>query len=168
MEPLKLKVLEKADVAFLYRLYNEPTVMNYWFEEAYHAIETIEENIDKYKNDSTMRRFILQKDNQPLGLVALYDISPIHQKAEFAIMLDPSQQGNGYALPATLSTVNYAFRTLNLHKLYLIVDEQNERAIHVYEKAGFKQEAVLKEEYFIDGSYHNVVYMSILKEDYWN
>lgn len=167
MEQLQLKVLEKADVAFLHRLYNNPTIMNYWFEEAYHAIETIEEDIDKYKNDPTMRRFILQKDNQPLGLVALYDIHSIHRKAEFAIMLDPSKQGNGYALPATISTVNYAFRTLNLHKLYLIVDEQNERAIHVYEKAGFKQEAVLKEEYFIDGSYHNVVYMSILKEDFW-
>ncbi|HLQ95062.1 MAG TPA: GNAT family N-acetyltransferase [Pseudogracilibacillus sp.] len=167
MEPLRLKVLEKADIAFLHRLSNEPAVMNYWFEEAYYTLETIEEDIDKYKTNPSLRRFIIQKDNQPLGLVALYDIDPIHRKAEFAIMLDPAKQGNGFALPATETAVNYAFRTLNLHKLYLIVDEENERAIHVYEKAGFKQEAVLEKEYFIEGSYHNVVYMSILEEDYW-
>src|SRR5699024_12561298 len=107
------------------------------------------------------------KHVQPLVLGAIYCIHSLHRQALFAIMLDPSKQGKGYALPATVSTVDYAFRTLNLHKVYLIVDEQNERAIHVYEKDGFKQEAVLKEEYFIDGSYHNVVYMSILKEDFW-
>src|SRR5699024_11709208 len=97
MEQLQLKVLEKADVAFLHRLYNNPTIMNYWFDEAYHAIETIEEDIDKYKHDATMRRFILQKDNLPLGLVALYDIHSLHRKPELAIMLDSFATRTGYA-----------------------------------------------------------------------
>src|SRR5699024_12658873 len=120
MDPLKIKVLEKADIAFLHRLSNEPAVMNYWFEEAYYALETIEEDIDKYKTNPSLRRFIIQKDNQPLGLVALYDIDPIHRKAEFAIMLDPAKQGNGLALPATETARNYAFLSLNMIKIILI------------------------------------------------
>lgn len=168
MNNISLRVLEKEDSEFLHRLFNDPAIMAYWFDEAHHPKAQIEENLDKFKGDQTQRRFILQKDNEPLGLIALYDISFVHRKAEFAIMLDPTKQGNGYALPATKLAINYAFRTLNLHKLFLIVDQVNEKAIHVYEKAGFQPEATLKDEYFVDGSYHHAVYMSVLQEDYLN
>jgi len=166
MNNISLRVLEKEDTDFLHRLFNDPAIMAYWFDEAYHAKAKIEANFDKFKADQTQRRFILQNDNEPLGMVALYEIDFVHRKAEFAIMLDPTKQGNGYALPATKLAIDYAFKTLNLHKLFLIVDEKNEKAIHVYKKAGFQPEATLKDEYFVNGSYHNAVYMSILQEDY--
>lgn len=34
----------------------------------------------------------------------------------------PEQQGRGYAKAATRLAINYAFRMLNLYKLYLLVD----------------------------------------------
>src|SRR5690625_389240 len=99
-------------------------------------------------------------------MVVLYVIDFLHCKIDLAIIFDPSKKGNGYELPATKLAIDYAFKTLNLHKLFLIVDEKNEKAIHVYEKAGFQPEATLKDEYFVNGSYHNAVYMSILQEDH--
>lgn len=163
-EEIALRIVEKDDTDFLLKMFNDRNVMDYWFEEAYFSRATIEDKIEKQSNDRKNRKFILHKGDERLGFVSLLDIDLIHSRAEFAIMLDPEKQGNGYALPATQHAINYAFNVLNVHKLYLIVDEVNEKAIHVYEKAGFKQEAVLKDEYYVNGSYHNIVYMSIIQD----
>lgn len=163
---LTLRALEKTDVDFLYRLYNDPAIMKYWFEEPYFSKTKIEENLTKQLDDTQNRRFILQNGTEAVGFVALFFIHGVHRKAEFAIMMDPQQQGKGYAKTATKLAMDYAFQTLNLNKLYLVVDEVNEKAIHIYEKIGFKYEALLKNEYFIDGVYHNAVYMSIFQDEY--
>lgn len=158
--------MEKEDVDFVHRLNNNPDIMSFWFEEPYQSKVELEEDFLKNKDSRSMRLFILEKNKESLGFVALYSIDTIHRKAEFAIMLDPNHQGFGYSGEATQLAIAYAFKTLNLNKLYLITDEVNEKAIHVYKKAGFTTEAVLKDEYFVNGSYHNSVYMSMFQSDY--
>ena len=59
--------------------------------------------------------------------------------------------------------IHYAFTELNLHRLYLRVYEDNDRAISCYEKAGFKKEAVLKDDVWVRGEYRNIVLMGIVK-----
>ena len=55
---------------------------------------------------------------------------------------------------------------LNLYKLYLIVDTENARAIHIYTKLGFEVEGVLKHEFFSNGAYHDVTRMCIFQPRY--
>jgi diamine N-acetyltransferase len=62
--------------------------------------------------------------------------------------------------------MNYAFSVLNMHKLYLIVDKENEKAIHIYKKVGFSIEGELKDEFFVDGSYHNAIRMCMFQKEY--
>lgn len=163
-----LSVIEKSDLDFIHRLFNDPTIMNFWFEEAYNSKTQLEENYDKQMESQRSRQFILRNETEQLGFIALFDLDLIHRKAEFAIMMDPKQQGKGYAKIATKLAMDYAFRTLNLNKLYLIVDQVNEKAEHIYENSGFKREGILKDEYFVDGKYHSVVYMSIFQNEYLN
>ncbi len=165
-DDLYLRVLEKSDIDFLHRLYNNPDIMNFWFKEAFYSKSTLEAYFEKQLKDSQTKSFILQNGDEIIGLIQLLEVENIHRKAEFAIMFDPLKQGKGYALKATNLAIEYAFRTLNLNKLYLYVDAINEKAIHIYEKAGFVQEAFLKDEYFVDGEYHNIVYMSCFQKDY--
>lgn len=164
---LELKAMEKEDLEFVHGLMNDPTIMSFWFDEPYQSKADLEEKYMKNKDSDHMRLFILKKNKEQLGFVGLYSIDPIHRKAEFAIMIDPAHQGFGYAGQATRLAMDYAFRILNLHKLYLTVDEINEKAIHVYNKSGFNTEAVLKDEYFVKGSYHNAVIMSAFQNDYF-
>lgn len=163
---ISLRTIEKTDLAFVHRLYNDPAIMNYWFDEAYYSKAKLEESYEKELNSSSSRKFIVHNETEQLGFVALFDINYVHSKAEFAIMMDPKQQGKGYAKTATKLAIDYAFRTLNLNKLYLVADQENEKAIHIYEKMGFKQEAILRDEYFVKGSYHSVVYMSMFQKEY--
>ena len=51
--------------------------------------------------------------------------------------------------------MDYAFTVLNLYKLYLVVDTENKKAIHVYKKLGFEVEGELKHEFFSNGEYRN-------------
>ncbi len=165
-QEIRLRVLEKEDLDFIHQLNNNPTIMSFWFEEAHQSMAGLQQSYDKSVDNERQRDFILDKNGERLGFVQLAYIEPVHRKAEFAIMIDPSHQGNGYASIATELAMDYAFQMLNLHKLYLFVDEANEKAIHIYKKAGFGVDATLKDEFFINGTYHDAVVMSIFQKDY--
>jgi len=51
-------------------------------------------------------------------------------------------------------------------KLYLIVDKENEKAIHIYTRLGFKIEGELIHEFFINGEYRNTIRMCIFQHQY--
>lgn len=65
-------------------------------------------------------------------------------------------------------TVNYAFSELHLHRLSLDVFSYNPRAKHVYEKAGFVQEGILRDAATdpADGSYADIILMAILENEW--
>ncbi|MBC2128106.1 spermidine N1-acetyltransferase [Listeria marthii] len=163
---LKLRPLEREDLKFVHRLNNDAKIMSYWFEEPYEAFVELQELYDKHIHDQSERRFILELDGQMVGLVELMEIDYIHRRAEFQIIIDPKFQGHGYAVSATKLAMKYAFHVLNLHKLYLVVDKVNEKAIHIYEKVGFIREGELIDEFFVDGAYHDAIRMCIFQQQY--
>lgn len=163
---LKLRPLEREDLKFVHRLNNDAKIMSYWFEEPYEAFVELQELYDKHIHDQSERRFILELDGKMVGLVELMEIDYIHRRAEFQIIIDPKFQGHGYAVSATKLAMKYAFHVLNLHKLYLVVDKVNEKAIHVYEKVGFIREGELIDEFFVDGTYHDAIRMCIFQHQY--
>src|SRR5699024_12326399 len=71
---VRLRTFEKEDIDFIHRLTNNPDVMSYWFEEAYNSKAKLEEVYMKNKDSSRERLFILDKDDEQLGFLALYSI----------------------------------------------------------------------------------------------
>lgn len=161
-----LRTLERADLPFLHALFNDPEVTRYWFVEPTYSLARMEEQFTKRVDDESERRFVIDDAGRRCGLVELVDIHPRHRHCEFQIIVAPDAQGNGYAGFATRAALDYAFRILNLHKVYLLVDNLNAAAVHVYAKAGFEAEGVLREEYFADGGYQDVTRMAVYQRDY--
>ena len=62
--------------------------------------------------------------------------------------------------------VDYAFGTLNLNRVELRVFSFNKRAIGVYERVGFVRDGVLRQSQYHDGTYHDDIVMSILREEW--
>lgn len=140
--------------------------MRYWFEEPYEAYVELLDLYEKHIHDQRERRFIAEDADEKIGLVELVEIDHIHRRAEFQIIIDPRYQGRGYAAKAAQLAVDYAFCALNLYKLYLVVDKQNEKAVHIYGKIGFTWEAELKEEFFVNGEYRDVIRMCLFQSQY--
>lgn len=161
-----LRPLERDDLHFVHELNNNRTVMGYWFEEPYESFVELEELYRKHIHDQSERRFIVEDDTRErVGLVELVEIDHLHRRAEFLIMVAPEYQRRGYARAATRMAISYAFRVLNLYKLYLLVDVDNTPAVRIYEEAGFQREGLLVDEYFSDGRYRSVVRMRLFQHE---
>lgn len=159
-----MRPLERSDLHFVHVLNNNRRVMGYWFEEPYESFVELEELYRKHIHDQSERRFIVENEaHERVGLVELVEIDHLHRRAEFLIMISPEHQGQGLAKAATRRAISYAFRVLNLYKLYLLVDVDNASAVHIYEQAGFQHEGVLIDEFFSDGRYHSVNRMCIFQ-----
>lgn len=163
---VNLRPLEREDLHFVHQLDNNASVMRYWFEEPYEAFVELSDLYNKHIHDQSERRFVVEHNGVKAGLVELVEINHVHRRAEFQIIIDPAQQGKGLASKAALLAMEYGFSVLNLYKLYLIVDQENEKAIHIYSKLGFETEGVLKHEFFINGEYRNTIRMCIFQHQY--
>jgi RimJ/RimL family protein N-acetyltransferase len=81
-------------------------------------------------------------------------------KAEFGITVHDSYQNKGLGTALTRHLLAIA-RKKKLRKITLTVLAENERAISMYKKCGFRIEAKLRKESFIKGRYYDDYVMSI-------
>ncbi len=170
---VRLRPPERAEVPLYKRWLMNPAMRQYitirymslaleerWFEQ---QLETAGR-----RPPSTLYFIIeLRSDGTPIGICDLRDINWIDRTGEFGITIgEPEYWGQGYGTDATRTMLEIGFRWYNLHRIYLRVHADNQRAIRAYERAGFKHEGVLREATFVDGQYVNVVMMSILADEF--
>ncbi len=95
--------------------------------------------------------------NAYLGNVWLHGIHWINRNAELRILLGaPEAREKGHGTRACQMLLRFAFEKLGLHKVFLYVTSGNPRARRAFEKAGFAEEGVLKDEFFLDGRFLDV------------
>ena len=115
------------------------------------------------KTGKVVQFIICTKEDKPIGSVYLRNIDRQHHKAEYGIFIgEEDALGKGYGTGAAKLMLAYAFEELKLHKVMLRLLAGNERAKRSYEKAGFVQEAYLKDEVFLDGAFRDVILMAHL------
>jgi len=62
--------------------------------------------------------------------------------------------------------IRMVFEEFHAHRLFLDVFESNARARHLYESLGFVYEGTLREAALVDGEYHSLCLMSLLRGEY--
>ena len=164
---IKLRPLERNDLHFVHQINNNSSIMRYWFEEPYEAYVELVQLYDRHIHDQSERRFIIENGSEELvGLVELVEINYIHRRAEFQILIAPAWQGRKYAERATQLAIDYAFGVLNMYKVYLFVDKENFKAIHIYAKCGFTVAGELIGEFFVNGVYRDAIRMYRFQTEY--
>ncbi|MFD1536527.1 GNAT family N-acetyltransferase [Nonomuraea guangzhouensis] len=74
--------------------------------------------------------------------------------------------GRGYGTEAIDLLLRHAFTTTRLHRIGLEVFAFNDRARHVYKKAGFVEEGVQRDALLWDGEWHDAITMSVLRPEW--
>lgn len=108
----------------------------------------------------------LKETDEVIGDLALQDIDPTNRSCNLRIAIDGNHQGKGYGSEAIPLMLDYGFGILNLHRIELEVYAYNDRAVHVYEKLGFKQEGVQRDYLYYNHKYHDCIKMSILEDEF--
>ena len=108
-----------------------------------------------------------KEDKRPIGSMGLFRINWVNRNAFImGIIGEPEYWGKGIIGEAAKLIINYGFTELNLHKIYAGVFDPNKRSLRAAEKLGFKQEAVFKEDLYVDGNYVDTHQFALLKKDW--
>jgi RimJ/RimL family protein N-acetyltransferase len=168
-----LRAVQSSDVDYVVKHYNKLELRRFLGVPLPRSRNYLEAWIEKQGSSNPWIDGVLQlsiddkNTGEFLGFANLKDIVKPHSRAELGISIyDPQKMSKGYGTDAVRVILWVAFNILGLHSVFLDVIAKNERAIHVYEKVGFKRVGILRESEFLDGTYTNLMYMDILKEDF--
>jgi Acetyltransferases, including N-acetylases of ribosomal proteins len=164
-ERIYLRPLEKEDLDKILEWINDPEIRHLTLREELPLNRSKgEEFFEKITKDMILFGICLNNDK----LIGTLSLMLQLRSATFGITIgDKAHWNKGYGTEATKIALDYCFNTLNLHRVGLWVFEFNEKAIHCYEKLGFKKEGISREAVYKNGRYWNSVDMGILKEE-WN
>jgi RimJ/RimL family protein N-acetyltransferase len=102
-----------------------------------------------------------------IGNSSFFDFDWVARSAEVGIMIgDKTVWNQGYGSEVMTLLLRHGFRTLNLNRIFLRVYAENKRAIHAYEKVGFVHEGRMRQAVYKNGSYSDILYMSVLREEW--
>jgi RimJ/RimL family protein N-acetyltransferase len=119
------------------------------------------------RSDLALFSIRLAESDRLIGSCQLVDIHPVHRSAELRIRIgEKDLRGRGYGTQALELLLRFGFDDLNLHRIWLHVFANNERAGQVYRKLGFREEGLLREAAFLDGRYESIRVMALLEEEY--
>jgi len=113
--------------------------------------------------------FIILFRDAPVGMIALHDTSKVHRHVIIGRFLigEPQLVGTApVAYDAELALCDYAFDTLQMHKIHGDIIEGHETMLRWRQYLGWAREGVKRDHYLIDGAFVNVVMMSLLEDDY--
>jgi len=151
---------------------SDPEVTRYWISTAAPTEDQMRAWLEYNRRRRTLTWLIRDETGQPIGYTNLFDLHPLHRRAEVSLMIgDKSRWGQGYATEALRTLLRHAFASpadggLGLHKVYLEVFAENTPARRAYARCGFVEEGVRREDMFRDGAWHDHITMSILDREF--
>jgi RimJ/RimL family protein N-acetyltransferase len=169
-EHVILRAFERDDAERCYRWMNDPNIVR-TLKSRYpiafqNEIEWLERAMKVSVSDSE-RHFAIERkeDRAHIGNASIHDIDWVSRTAAFGLFVgEPSAWNRGFGTDAIRTLVRFAFEEMNLRKLNIDVFDYNDRAKHVLEAQGFVQEGRLRQQFYREGAYHDIVILSTFRD----
>ncbi|MBN1937701.1 MAG: GNAT family N-acetyltransferase [Anaerolineae bacterium] len=122
---------------------------------------------DIAKNQSHIFGIVDLETDELIGRCMLFNVNHVDRNAMLGIVIgEKTYWGQGYGQDAIRLLLDYGFNLLNLNSVMLGAFEFNVRAMHCYQKIGFKEIGRRRQARIIAGHKYDVVLMDILAEEF--
>lgn len=134
-----------------------------------------------FKSPETMRKEFIQNgyvtDDSELFVIEdhLHHVVGVitHFKARTPVsreigyrLFDAALAGRGYVTEACQLLIDHLFKVYQYHRLELLTAPENAASSRIAEKCGFRPEGTLRQSFFINGRYTDVVIYSLLRPEW--
>jgi len=172
-ENITLREFKKEDLPFINKFttdyeicrnLSDTFLRNHSLENTEKYLNTILEN----SSNDNLNYVIAEKETlNYIGSIDIMNINWVSRMGTLGIVITQKDSRNkGIGTEAITLLLKYSFERANLNKIQLDVSEFNLSGIRCYEKCGFVQEGVIRENVYIDGKYFSTIKMGILKREF--
>jgi RimJ/RimL family protein N-acetyltransferase len=162
-----LRRATEADVDFLVELATHDEVEPFLAAVSARGHDELLEEVRRSADDPQHHgRLIVEVEGKPAGALAFEVANRRSRIANLhAIMLHPDRRGRGLGVEATRLLVRHLVFDLGYHRVELEVYGFNERALALFERAGFVREGVRRRAYDRHGDWADGVLFGLVRED---
>lgn len=168
---LSLRSISAADVDDFFAVYSNPEVMRYWstppLADKAAAGKQISQIQAGFKRHELLKWGIaLRADNKLIGSVTLFHPDFSNRRAEIGYALGRAYWRNGYMKETLTAVIDYAFGTLEFHRIEADVDPRNSSSVGILERLGFQREGYLRERWQVNGEIQDALLYGLLRPDW--
>lgn len=129
--------------------------------------DTLSMHASTIKTPDTVHLIIEEKETgEAVGFLMICGLMSPHKEIEWRrIILD--KKGEGYGQETLYLLAAWSFDDLGFHRAWLDCKDYNERALHVYEKAGLVREGLFRETILTGDTYENLIVLGILDREFF-
>jgi diamine N-acetyltransferase len=164
---VNLRPIEERDLVSIACWRNDPRILHTFFSPFLIHPAGQQKWFENLQNDPNRLIFMIDAlEGKTLGMVGLDHIDRQNQQCENGFLLmDPDNHDHHWVFEAAYLLMEYAFKGLNMHRVYSIVfADRFEEAW--FEWTGWQKEVVLRQAVFMEDKFHDKVIWGVLREEW--
>jgi ribosomal-protein-alanine N-acetyltransferase len=169
-EHLLLRKASFADCDKFAEWESRKNVIQHFCIDGVRDLDRITDEFHSLTHDDTRQwlTILFKETKQPIGRVGITGINEINDWMDLTIIYiaDEEMRGHGYGAEAIEGVLEYAFTTLDMHRVSLYHFLDDEVGAHLYEKLGFRREGIMKNAGKKNTEYFDLQLRAILKEEW--
>jgi len=160
----RIRAMTKDDLVLVLAWRNHPDVRRFMYTRGEITLEEHLLWLERSQNNECRHLLIFEIQMIPQGFVQF--TRSIHAPiAEWGFYTAPdAPKGTGRRLGHT--ALRYAFQEIGLHKVCGQALSSNEQSIRFHRALGFQQEGILRNQYYDEREFHDVVLFGLLKSEW--
>jgi RimJ/RimL family protein N-acetyltransferase len=167
---VKLRKISVTDIEKIRNWRNSDLIKNVSFNRSFISTEMQKKWFENVKLMDSQLHWIITVDGVDAGYAAVKNIDLDNERCEFASLYIGEEQFllNGIGALSEYKVIDYLYSTYpKINKIYCEVLDFNKKVIQLHKKFGFVIEGELKQHYFINGQFNNVILLALFKNN-WN
>lgn len=166
-ENLVIRLIEEIDIEEARHLHNISSTINNLTNPEHISVVQQQEWFKAISTSRTSRRYILRDRTTSMfvGMFRVDMVDNVNKSVMVGLDIVPDFRGRGLSYETYECFLQYYFNTCGFNRVYLLVLETNEKAIHIYKKLGFVEEGRQRKAIFRGGKYVDYIMMSILRQE---